>query len=380
MIYLDNAATTNVKPERVIKAVATALKHYSANPGRGGHSASVYAASKVYEVRVKLARYFDIDDESEVCFTHNCTTAINMVLKGILRQGDHVIVSSLEHNAVMRPLHFLAKERGISFDCVGIDLNHPENIVFEIEKHIKTNTKLVFITHASNVTGSVLPIEEIGSLCRARNILFGVDAAQSAGHIDISVLKSNIDYLCVAPHKGLYAPMGTGVLVSRGPINEVLIHGGTGVNSMSMEQPESLPERIESGTVNLPGIMGIGAGLDFISDASVKRKIKGEERLIKLAAEKLEQLGAVVYGRYDSDIRFAPVLSFNLKEHPSEKVADYLSGNKIYVRAGLQCAPYAHETLGTKAQGTVRISTSVFNSVDDVEKLIFFVKKFKNSY
>lgn len=380
MIYLDNAATTNIKPEKVIKAVNAALKNYSANPGRGGHEASVNAASKVYEVRSKTARLFGVDDESKVCFTYNCTTAINIILNGVLNQGDHVIVSSLEHNAVMRPLHFLAKMRGIQFDIVQVDFDNPEKTVDRIEKLIKTNTKLVFINHASNVTGTVLPINEIGKVCKEKNILFGVDGAQSAGHIELDMTKANIDFLAVAPHKGLYAPMGTGILIACAPIDDVLIRGGTGVNSLSMEQPESLPERIESGTVNLPGIMGIGAGIDFISEPSVKQKIKREEKIIKFAAERLKMAGATVYGCGFDEKPFVPVLSFNLKHSSSEKVADYLSKNKIYVRAGLQCAPFAHETLGTKEQGTVRISTSVFNSFEDVEKLVFFVKKFKNFY
>ncbi len=380
MIYLDNAATTFKKPERVIKAVDSALKNYSANPGRGGHEASVNAAAKVYDVRVKTARFFGAHDETAVCFTQNCTTAINIVLNGVLQKGDHVIVSSLEHNAVMRPLHYLAREHGIQFDIITVEINNPEKLTFEIEKRIRSNTRLVFVTHASNVTGTVLPIENIGKLCGAKGLLFAVDAAQSAGHIGLDMTKSNIDYLCVAPHKGLYAPMGTGILIANKPISDVLIKGGTGVNSISMEQPESLPERIESGTVNLPGILGIGAGIDFITDAAVKKKIKMEEKLIGIAAERLRMIGATVYGNYTGENLFVPVLSFNIKDHPSEQVADYLSKNKIYVRAGLQCSPFAHDTIGTKQQGTVRISTSLFNNIDDIEKLLFSLKKFKNIY
>ncbi len=380
MIYLDNAATTFKKPEMVIKAVDSALRNYSANPGRGGHEASVNAASKIYDVRVKTARLFKANDETAVCFTQNCTTAVNIVLNGLLQKGDHVIVSSLEHNAVMRPLFYLSSERGIQFDIVKSDINNPQNITSEIENKMKSNTKLVFVTHASNVTGTVLPIENIGKLCVSKNILFAVDAAQSAGHVEIDMQKANIDYLCVAPHKGLYAPMGTGILIANKPIGNVLIRGGTGVNSLSMEQPESLPERIESGTVNLPGILGISAGIDFIGEPSIKQKIKREEKIIKYAENKLKLHGFKVYGCFENENSFVPVLSFNVDNRPSEAVADFLSKNKIYVRAGLQCAPFAHETIGTKEQGTVRISTSVFNNFDDVEKLVFFAKKFKNSY
>ncbi len=380
MIYLDNAATTFKKPLGVLKAVENAIINYSANPGRGGHQASLKAAEKMYEVRRKTAEFFGAEDTSSVCFMANCTTAVNIVLNGVLKKGDHVLVSSLEHNAVMRPLHAAAFQYGIEFDIIKIDITSPKKALQDIEKEVKNNTKLMFFTHASNVTGTLLPIKEIGAFCREKGILFAVDAAQSAGHVNIDMQDMNIDYLCIAPHKGLYAPMGTGILIAEQDIERVLVRGGTGVNSISMQQPENLPERIESGTVNLPGILGIGAGIDFIKNRKIASKIKQEEKLIRFAAKKLGAVGAKVYGNYDKDSSFVPVLSFNIGGASSEKVASFLSTNKIAVRGGLQCAPFAHETIGTKEQGTVRISTSVFNTPEDIEKLVFFVKKYKSFY
>lgn len=380
MIYLDNAATTGKKPQMVIKAVENALKNYSANPGRGGHSASIKASEKIYKIRQKIASYFGAKSESSICFTYNCTAAINTVLKGVLNRGDHVIVSSLEHNAVMRPIHSLKGEKGVEFSIAEVNISEPDYCLNSIKKLVKNNTKLIFLTHASNVTGTVLPINEIGAFCRENNILFAVDAAQSAGHIRIDMKEMGIDYLCIAPHKGLYAPMGVGILIAEKDIDNVLIEGGTGVNSKSMLQPESLPERIESGTVNLPAIFGVGAGVDFISDDTVKNRINNEESLTRYAAKLLRKANAEIYGDYSENSTFAPVLSFNIKGVESEMLADYLSRNNIAVRGGLQCAPFAHKSLGTFEQGTVRISTSVFNSEQDIEKLAFFVKKFAFSY
>lgn len=380
MIYLDNAATTGKKPQAVINAVENALKNFSANPGRGGHSAAIKAAEQIYKIRQKTASYFGAESEASVCFTYNCTTAVNTVLKGILNRGDHVIVSSLEHNAVMRPIHSLYAEKGVEFDIARVNIFEPDSCLLEIKKLVKKNTKLVFVTHASNVTGTVLPIKKIGAFCKENNILFAVDAAQSAGHINIDMKSMGIDYLCIAPHKGLYAPMGIGVLIAEKEIEKVLIEGGTGVNSRSMLQPEALPERIESGTVNLPAIFGLGAGIDFVSDKAVIKRIKNEEKLIKYAAELLCKIPTIIYGNYNENTLFAPVLSFNLHGVESEQIADYLSRNNIAVRGGLQCVPFAHKTLGTSEQGTVRISTSVYNSAEDIEKLCFFVKKFAFSY
>lgn len=380
VIYFDNAATSGVKPRSVINAVDHALKNLSANPGRGGHKTSVSAATGVFDVRKKLYEFFNAESENSVCFTANCTAAVNTVLFGCLHTGDHVIISSLEHNAVQRPLAALAQRLGISYDIASININEPDECVAEIEKLIRKNTKLIFVTHASNVTGTLLPIERIGKLCRERGILFGVDAAQSAGHIDIDMKQMCIDFLCIAPHKGLFAPMGTGVLIADKPIDEVLIKGGTGVNSLSPEQPDSLPERIESGTVNVPGIMGIGAGIDFVKKYGMNRSHRKINTMLRYFYLELRKMGALLYAPAPSLLNNAGVLSFNLHEKGSEEVAQFLASRSVAVRGGYHCAPLAHKTIGTLDTGTVRISPSVFNSFDEAEKTVFLLKKLKNNH
>lgn len=377
MIYLDNAATSGRKPNEVINAVVSGLRHYSSNAGRGGHKASIKAATAIYGVRSKISDYFGSDNENSVCFTSGCTASINTVLNGVLEKGDHIIVSSLEHNAVMRPLSFLAEKRGIQYDIAKIDISAPESSVSSFEKLIKPNTKMIFTTHASNVTGTVLPIEKISKLCKANDLLFGVDAAQSAGHKKIDMSAMNIDYLCAPAHKGLYGPMGVGILIAKKPIDNVIIMGGTGVNSISMEQPEALPERIESGTLNIPGILGTGAAIDFVNKREVKERIGHQKKLMLHLWKALKNIGAILYCEYEAQKLCAPVLSFNISGHSSEETADYLARNNVAVRGGLHCAPKAHETIGTLDNGTVRISTSVFNSYEEIEKTVYLLKKFK---
>ena len=234
MIYLDNAATTGKKPPEVIRAVDNALRIYSANPGRGGHKPSMSASAAVYSVRKKLADFFGASGPENVVFTMNCTHSINTVLKGVLKKGDHAVTSSLEHNAVVRPL----VKTGAAFDVAAVSLTDDNLTLSEFERKIRPETRLVICTGASNVLGKTLPIGKIGALCRARGVLFAVDAAQTAGVLPINMREMNIDYLCIAPHKGLYAPMGVGVLICEQPIENTLIEGGTGTNSAETVQPD----------------------------------------------------------------------------------------------------------------------------------------------
>lgn len=375
MIYLDNAATTGTKPQSVIGAVVDGLKNYSSNPGRGGHRTSLEAARKVFEVRSKVCEYFNCDDVSRVCFTANCTASINIVLNGCLKSGDHIIISSLEHNAVLRPLVALKDALNIEIDILEVDINEPYRSADDFKKLLKKNTKMVFLTHASNVFGTLLPIKEIGKICKEKGILFGVDAAQSAGHVPIDVTDMEIDFLCVAPHKGLYAPMGCGILIANRNIENVLIKGGTGVNSVSPYQPSEYPERIESGTINLPGIFGIGAGIEFISDRKMEYFKKREKYLLHFLYKKLKQYGSILYTKDPLIKDYVPVISFNISGKGSEEVAAYLSANDIATRGGLHCAPLAHKSNGTLDTGTVRVSTSVFNTEKDIEKFINIIKK-----
>ena len=375
MIYLDNAATTGRKPPSVVRAVTVALGRYSANPGRSGHRASEEAATAVFRARETVAKFFGSEGAETVVFTQNCTHSINAVLKGVLKRGDHVIVSSLEHNAVMRPL----VKWGVDYDIAAVS-NDDGETVENFRKLICPNTRMIFCTGASNVLGTVLPIHELGMLCREQGLLFGVDAAQTAGVLPMDMQKDGIDYLCIAPHKGLYAPMGIGVLIARKPIENTLIEGGTGTNSASMEQPDSLPERLESGTVNLPAILGTETGIRFVENRGIETVYRHEITLTKALYEGLSRLPqAVLYTPAPELYRAAPVLSFNLADFSASEVADYLSRNGVAVRAGLHCAPSAHRVIGTLSGGTVRVAPSVFNQPYEIERVIGLLKRMKKN-
>ena len=373
MIYLDNAATTSPKPKKVIQAVANALEKLSANPGRSGHSMSQNAAVTMYETRVKVADLFNAPSAENVIFTPNCTTSINFVLKGLLKPGDKVLTSSLEHNAVVRPLTTL-KKYGIDYDVFEADIDDEEITYKNFLNTIDNKTRMVICTHASNVTGTLLPIKKIGVFCKNNNILFAVDAAQSAGVIPIDLKDMCIDYLCVASHKGLYAPMGTGILIVSGKTPTTIIEGGTGTESVNLNQPNDLPEKYESGTVNLPGIAGVGAGIDFINEKGIDRIRNHEIKLIKLAHNRLSNISGIKLYTQQLDNK-APLLSFNINGFNSVQVANELNRYSVAVRAGLHCAPFAHKRLGTIECGTVRISPSAFTSEQDIINATEFVAK-----
>ncbi len=375
MIYFDNAATGGRKPQTVISAVTEALKELCSNPGRGGYERSSKAEQKIFDARHKFYKLVNCENETNVCFTHNCTHAINAVLRGVLNCGDHLIISSLEHNAVWRTVNYLQSEKNIEFDIAEVDLNDDEITVKNIESLIKTNTKLIFVTAASNVIGKRLPLCAIGELCRRKGIAFGVDGAQAVGIVPIDMDKMNIDYLCIAPHKGLYAPMGVGVLVARKRIQNIIISGGTGSNSIENSQPDDLPERIESGTVSVPGIVGCSAGIDFVNSIGMDKIYSEEIKICKYIYRGLREIGAKLYVGEPDIYRYAPVISFNIENVQSEELGAYLGKNGIAVRSGLHCAPLAHKSINTLDTGTVRISPSIYNNLKDVERLFFILKK-----
>lgn len=372
MIYFDNAATTGHKPKSVVDAVNNALKFLSANPGRSGHKPSQQAAIAVYEARKKVSDFFNSDGPETVVFTPNCTQSINYVLKGVLDRNDHIVISDFEHNAVMRPL----KAMNVDFTMAQVSLENDNDTLQSFKKAINPNTKMVFCTAASNVLGKALPLKEIGDICKQKGILFGVDAAQGAGVMEIDMKDMNIDYLCIAAHKGLYCPMGLGILVARGPIKKTIIEGGTGTDSVNFIQPDILPEMLESGTVNLPAIASVGAGIDFVS----KRKnciLKYENNLVKQLYNGLKGSNVVFYTNPNIN-GYVPVICFNVEGFSSDEVAGILSKNGFALRAGLHCAPTAHKKIGTQQQGAVRFSPSVFNNSKEVNELIKQLKNFKN--
>ena len=309
-----------------------------------------------------------------VVFTANCTTALNFVMKGILNRGDHCIISSFEHNAVTRPAAVLAKS-GVEFDVAELIPGDDGANLRAFERLIKSNTKLVVCTHASNVTGDVFPISAIGGLCASKGVLFAVDAAQTAGILPIDMLRDNIDFLCVAPHKGIYAPMGTGMLLGRKPIPKTLIEGGTGTESVKQDQPLDPPERFESGTVNVPGIAGISAGLDFVGSYGLSKIYNHEISLAERFYDGLLRLGGIkVYSSHPKDGKHVPTVSFNVRGIPSEETSRMLASRGIATRAGLHCAPYAHKRIGTLDGGTVRVCFSVFNSAQEVDYALAVLK------
>ncbi len=373
MIYLDNAATTNMKPKAVVNAVNNALLNYGTNVGRGGHSLAISAGEKVYNTRKKAADFFGLSDPAGVVFTPNCTYSINCVLKGKLGYSDEVLISNLEHNAVLRPCHKL-KEKGVKykfFDAFATDIED------ELNSKITQNTKMIFCTHASNVCGKVLPIKNIGKFCKNNGLLFGVDCAQTAGVLSISMEEMNIDFLCVAPHKGLYAPMGTGLLLCRKNIENTLVQGGTGVNSLELFQPSELPERLESGTLNLPGIFGVYEGIKFVENKGILNIHKQETLLTNYLKNNLKSMKFVKGFWFSGES--VPVVSFVIENKDCEDVASKLNKRKIAVRAGFHCSPIAHKTIGSLSSGTVRVSPSVFNTKQEMDyflnSLEFVIKK-----
>ena len=373
MIYLDNAATSGKKPQAVIKAVETALKSYSANPGRSGHTLSLMAADAVYKTREKLAEFFGASGPERVIFTANCTHSINLVVKGILNKGDRVVISSLEHNSVIRPL----VKSGVGIAVARVSLTDEKATLEEFKRKITHDTRLVICTGGSNVLGRLLPIKEIGEICRARGVPFCVDAAQIAGVVPINMKEMNIDYLCIAPHKGLYAPMGLGVLIAEVDIPQTLIEGGTGTNSAEPFQPDFLPERLESGTVNLPAIMGLSAGIDYVKQTTPDKIYSYELELIRYLYNELSKFkNIILYTPEPLKGQYAPVLSFNVFGLDSSSVASQLSDSGIAVRGGLHCAPDAHRQIGTVNSGTVRVSVSAFNTKAEINALIKTVRQY----
>lgn len=378
MIYFDNAATSGVKPKGVIAAVKNALEQYSANPGRSGYETSFKTAEMVYITRKKLAHFFGAENPESVVFTLNCTHAVNCVLKGIVHKGEHVVVSSLEHNAVMRPL----KKMGVAYSVAQVSFDDDNKTIENFRKSIKPNTKLVLCTGASNVLGKTLPISAIGELCKKNKKYFAVDAAQIAGVVPIDMKRQNIDFLCVAPHKGLYAPMGTGILIARKNLPETIIEGGTGTNSIELYQPDELPERLESGTVNVPGIAGISAGVDYVNKIGIDRIYAHEMSLIRRLYAGLKKMSEItLYTPEPKNGFYAPVLSFNVKGVPSDETVSLLSKQGIAVRGGLQCAPSAHSAIGTLDGGTVRVSVGTFNTEREIDTFLQILNRkiIKNS-
>ena len=375
MIYLDNAATSFPKPEKVYRVMDDCMRNYCANPGRAGHKMALDAGRGIHKTRELICKLFNIDNPMQIVFTSNATDSLNLAIKGALKPGDHVITTSMEHNSMIRPIKELEKigvrNTIVLCDQQGrIDVNN-------IKKAIRRNTKMIAMTHASNVTGTIMPIEEVGKIAKERRLLFLVDAAQSAGVYEIDVEQMGIDLLAVPGHKGLMGPQGTGILyMAEGLKLRQLKEGGTGSKSELLTQPEIIPDRYESGTPNTPGIIGLGAGIEFVLNEGIEKIQKHEKELTTYMLEELKKIDKIkIYGPQNAEEQ-GSVISINIIDEDSSEISYILDKDfDIGVRSGLHCAPLAHKTQGSLEPGTVRFSLGYFNTKADVEKAIEALKK-----
>ena len=370
MIYFDNSATSWPKPDRVYRGVYEFMKKYGANPGRSSYYMSQKSSSMVYQCREVIADYFGIKDCSKIVFTKNATEALNIIIKGVLKPGDHAITTSMEHNSVLRPLDKMSSI-GVKFDIVNGDergIINPD----DIERKIKPNTKLIIVNHVSNVCGTVQDINTMCDMAHNHNVLFAVDAAQSAGLLKIY---SKCDFIATAGHKGLYGPMGTGILcINNDIILDSLSEGGTGSYSELTTQPFELPDRLESGTLNAPGIIGLCEGIKFVRIVGIDAIFSHEMELAKYFIEGLNSIKNIkIYGINGLNNRVG-VISFNKIGYDCVTFSQMLNDKfNIASRAGFHCAYTAHKTIGSSDGGTLRFSFGKFNTKDEVSKALYAI-------
>jgi cysteine desulfurase family protein len=370
MIYLDNGATTFPKPKVVTDKIMECYLGYAGNPGRSGHKLAMKMDLEIYETREKICKLINGTEVLNVIFTFNATDSLNLAIKGVLEEGDHVITTSMEHNSVLRPLNQLRKDGKIELSIVYADEKgyiDPQKI-FEA---LTPNTKMIVTTHMSNVFGTIVDIKAIGDFCKENNILYLVDASQSIGVLDIDVQEMNIDLLAFPGHKALFGPMGTGALyIKEGIIVKPLKEGGTGSYSYSIDQPDLYPDSLESGTPNGVGIIALGKGIDFINEVGLEN-IRNHEMSLKNHFIELlkDNEDVILYGTLDD--RQGAVVSLNVKDMDSSEISYILSDEfDIYTRPGFHCAPLAHKTMGTEELGAIRFSFGYYNTLEEVEKTV----------
>lgn len=369
LVYLDNAATTFPKPPSVFAEVNNCMRHYCGNPGRSAHPLAISAAEKIYECRCAAATFFGADAPENIVFTTNTTYAINLFLKGILRRGDHVLISDLEHNAVFRPIWKMAQCGFIEYDVFpsmcGQSSSSATRICAGIAKRLKPNTRLVICTHASNLCSYSLPIAEIGAFCHRHGLLFAVDAAQSAGHLPINMKTMQIDALAAPGHKGLYGIQGAGLLALSGNLPlDTLVEGGNGLLSLEGKMSDLPPERYESGTLPTPAIVGLLRGIETVSRIGVDKIAAHERHLFEMTRDRLSQIKRV---RIFAPEYSGSVLLFGVEGLSSEKLAAELGKRGVCTRGGFHCSALGHATLKTPPDGAVRASFSMFTTERDVE-------------
>lgn len=379
-VYLDNASTTFPKPKIVTDSIYEYLTNVGGNANRSTSSNSLASNKEVLMARQKIADFFNFDKIENVIFTNNITTSLNILIKGILKKGDHVLTSSIEHNSVIRPLISCKESIGIDLEFVKANKNSFIN-PSDFEAKIKSNTKLIVLTHASNVTGCIQPIKEIGAICKKHNIFFIIDTAQSAGTVKIDFNEVNASALAFTGHKSLLGPQGIGGFIISDEFNDAcspFIEGGTGSLSHDIYQPTFLPDKFESGTLNIPGIVGLSRGIDFINEIGLENIKSHNTTLYKKLVSGLLELGYTVYGDLSCN-NSTTSISFNLENVDPSELSFYLDSNGISNRSGLHCAPKTHETIGTFPLGSVRLSISYFNTNEEIEyalKILSDAKKY----
>lgn len=382
-VYLDNGSTSFPKPKIVADSIYNYLTNIGGNPGRANHLNALESNRYLYMAREEICNFFNYDKIENVIFTSNITASLNILLNGVIKPGDHVITSSMEHNSVIRPLYNLKQLLNIDLDIVNansigiIDVN-------EIKKRIKTNTKLVVLTHASNVTGSIQPIKEIGDLCKANDIFFILDSAQSAGVLDINFKELSLSALAFTGHKSLLGPQGIGGFIIDDKLNEICtpyVLGGTGSLSHSLTQPDFLPDKFESGTLNIPGIIGLYEAIKFINSVGLNTIYEHNSYLREyLISEILNIPNYKISGALDKENGTSCVSITHSKLDISELSYILDSDFNISNRSGLHCAPLAHKTIGTYPNGTVRLSLGYFNTLDEIKYTIDCLNKINSTY
>jgi cysteine desulfurase family protein len=375
-VYFDQAATSYPKPPSVIRAAAEALRVYGGNPGHGGHRMAMQAAEKVYEVRVLAARLFGAEPE-QVVFTSNCTHALNLAIQGVMAQGGSILLSMLDHNASLRPAAELGRRQGIRVDHFPVYEGEEERTRQAVRALLRPDTRAVVCTHASNVSGVVLPVREIAALAHENGSLFILDAAQTAGLLPVTLESTGADILCTAGHKGLWGAMGTGLLIlRRGIVLPPLMEGGTGIRSLEDRMPEESPERYEAGTLNLPGILSLGAGIREVLRLTPEGIYRREMRLAgRMDAHLREIPGVRLCNAAFLPGKNVPTISFTLGEQDASAVSAFLSDRGFMLRGGYHCAALAHDLLGTRAHGTVRFSCGMNAAPGEVDALVSILKK-----
>lgn len=371
MIYLNNAATSWPKPDQVYDKVDQFFRGSSSNAARSGGGGSNDTAREIFLVREKIAEFFKLRDSAQIVFNSGATESLNTVIKGVLETGDHVITSKAEHNSVLRPLSQLKNSKGLEISF--LDLNPVGEIVYQqLEDYIKANTKLIILTHASNVLGTINNLKKVAKIADQAGVLLLVDAAQTAGAININLSELKVDFMAFAGHKSLFGPPGIGALyVKDHKTISPLKTGGTGSDSLSINQPEIMPDYLEAGTPNSLGIAGLGAGIDFINSVKIKNIHQKELKLLQYTIDSLLSIPKLrVYGKKNIENRTA-VTAFNIADHSSNQIAFKLKNEyDIELRAGLHCAPLLHKEMGTIEQGMLRISPGYFNTKKEIDSFL----------